>query len=90
MKIDKQISNAHTKAATLAFEAASKSQGELFAASLSQMTHERGHAMNAAGFAASALAKLENGDYEGFITCMSLAADFTKDARDAFYARTTK
>jgi hypothetical protein len=90
MKTDKQITNAHTRAASLAFEAAKASQGELFAATLTQMTGERGHAMNAAGFAASALAHLENGNYESFITCMSLAADFTKDARDNFYARTLK
>ena len=90
MKTDKQISNAHTRAATSAFNAANKSQDEHFAATLAQMRSERGAAMNAAGFAASALAHLENGNYESFITCMGLVSDFTKETHRAYYARTTK
>jgi hypothetical protein len=90
MKTDRQISNAHTRAAKLARDVALNDQLQNFAATDKQMAEERGAAMCAAGFAASALGKLENGDYEGFLSCMRLAAGFAKDASEAHGNRRPK
>jgi hypothetical protein len=87
MKTDKQISNAQTRAARLADEAARKDQTTHLAATPEQMSSERGSAMNAASFAAAALGHLENGNYTRFLTCMRLAASFTRDADEAHGSR---
>jgi len=88
MKTDKQISNAHSRAAQKASEAAHESQKINFAATDKDLASERGSAMTAAGFAASALAHLENGNYARFLTCMRLSGDFAKDADFAHSKRT--
>lgn len=90
MKTDKQISNAYDRAANLAWNATQGSQIIAFAATPEQMSQERGAMQCAAGFAAQALARLENGDIEGFLTCMRLAGDMTKDASLLHYNRTHK
>jgi hypothetical protein len=87
MKTDKQVSNAYDRAATLAWNTVKASQETMFAATPAQMSSERGAAQCAAGMAAQALAKLENGDYEGFLTSMRLAGGFANDASDSYFAR---
>jgi len=90
MKSEKQVSNAYDRAATLAWNVVKADQIENFAATPAQLSSERGAMQCAAGMAAQALARLENGDLEGFLTSMRLAGSFTQDASDSFYARKTK
>lgn len=90
MNTERQISNAYSRAANLAWEKVKADQINFFAATPEQMSSERGAAQCAAGMAAQALAKLENGDLDGFLTSMRLAGTFAQDASDARYARTHK
>jgi hypothetical protein len=87
MKTERQIENVHDRAAKLANVVVKADQQDHFAAARGPIDAERGDAMNAAGFAARALALLENGDYDGFLTCLSLAGQFNTKARDAAYRR---
>ena len=48
---------------------------------------EEGRALNVEGFMEQALDHLNAGNYEGFLTCMDLAGEFAKQARDELYAR---
>lgn len=90
MKTTKQIRNAYDRAATLAWNAVKADQIKSFAATPSQMSSERGSAQCAAGMAAQALAHLENGDYEHFLTCMRLAGGFANNASDDYLERSVK
>lgn len=88
MKTTRQIRNAYDRATTNAWNAVKASQIENFAATPEQMASERGAMQCAAGMAASALAKLENGDLDGFLTSMRLAGTFAQEATVLHYNRT--
>jgi hypothetical protein len=83
----RKIDNAANRAAKLAHEVVRASQQTHFAASAADMSSERGNAANAAAMAAAALAHLAAGEYADFQTCLSLAGQFNKVARDAAYKR---
>jgi hypothetical protein len=83
-----QVRNAYARASLRAHNVVRASQIDLFAATDEQMADERGAAQCAAGFAAQALAKLENGDYDAFLTNLRLAGDFAEDATTSYHNRT--
>jgi hypothetical protein len=83
----KQISNAYDRAAKIAHALVSADQQVNFAATTEQLRSERGAAQCAAGFAAQALANLQAGNYQQFLTDIKLAGDFAKQADDARYKR---
>jgi hypothetical protein len=87
MKTEKQIRNAYDRAARKAWDVVNASQIEAFAADPKALADERGSATCAAACAAQAVARLENGDYEGFLTSLRLAGQFVDTASDRFYAR---
>lgn len=87
MLTDRQITNRYNNAASDAYRVTSASMVEHFAASEAQLIDERGNAQCAAGFAAQAIAKLANNDYEGFLSSMRLAGAFAEKASAAYYTR---
>lgn len=89
-KSDLCIKRAYDRAAEKAWNVTREDQIARFAASEKQMSDERGSVQCAAGFAAQALAKLDNGDLDGFLASMRLAGQFSQQASDAFYSRTHK
>ena len=87
MKTEKQIRNAYDRAAAQGHSVTSADQVTYFAAPAVKLADERGAVQCAAGFAAQALAKLENGDLDGFLASMRLAGTFANDASVSYYAR---
>lgn len=83
MKTERQIANAYARAAALAWDAVKADQVTHFCATPLQMSDERGAAQCAAGFAAQAIAKLDNGDLDGFLTSLRLAGTFAEDATNS-------
>ncbi len=86
----KQISNAHSRTSSLAYDVVLADQTNNFAATEEQLTSERGAAMCAAGFAAAAVAHLQNGDYQRFLTDIGLAGTFAAEADSLRFNRTPR
>lgn len=86
----KQISNSYDRAARLGWQIVNESQKANFAAPAEKLASERGNVVCAAGFAAQALANLQNGDYQAFLTDLRLAGKFAQDADSEFHDRKVK